>query len=344
MPSGTAVPAGFKPYSVTYVSSSTGYILGAAPCSHAPCTSLVRTTDGGASWHGVPAPVVISTGGSGGPYVARPDAVRDVRFASPTDGWAFGGALYATHDGAAHWHKISLPGSVLDLETGGTTAYAVVASCDSSGRSCQNEHLYATPVGRDAWVRIPAATGTGTVTGSGGELSIAGGHAMALLGTKLFVRTSTGWTPSTPCTSKVSGGAVDSISASASGSALFALCPAGAGLGHLYVDVYRSTDGGQQWSRRAHGVNTTDAAHSLTAASPTTLALATSSIDLRGALSVSWDGGASWHNAVAPDLSQGWRYVGARGATSLVALPGKPTGSIYSSSDGGHSWHAQRVG
>ena len=44
------VPAGFTVHDLTFVSEDQGWALGTAPCSSKPCTSLVRTSDGGRSW------------------------------------------------------------------------------------------------------------------------------------------------------------------------------------------------------------------------------------------------------------------------------------------------------
>ncbi len=39
------------PVSATFVSTDDGWALGTAPCSHKPCTSIVRTRNGGRTWH-----------------------------------------------------------------------------------------------------------------------------------------------------------------------------------------------------------------------------------------------------------------------------------------------------
>jgi hypothetical protein len=57
-PSGGPVPAGFRAASVTFVSTREAFVLGTAPCKHAPCTSIARTLDRGVSWRGLPAPGV----------------------------------------------------------------------------------------------------------------------------------------------------------------------------------------------------------------------------------------------------------------------------------------------
>jgi hypothetical protein len=45
-------------HDLTFVSDDQGWALGTAPCSSNPCTSLVRTSDGGRSWVGIRPPVV----------------------------------------------------------------------------------------------------------------------------------------------------------------------------------------------------------------------------------------------------------------------------------------------
>ena len=55
-PSGGQVPAGAAPASVSFVSSSTAFVLGSTRCGHAPCTLVLRTRDRGRSWSRVSAP------------------------------------------------------------------------------------------------------------------------------------------------------------------------------------------------------------------------------------------------------------------------------------------------
>src|SRR5262249_43540441 len=67
-PAGGPVPPGFVATSVTLVSTQEAFVLGTAPCAHAPCTSILRTLDRGATWRGLPAPVapIGHPGGSNG--------------------------------------------------------------------------------------------------------------------------------------------------------------------------------------------------------------------------------------------------------------------------------------
>jgi hypothetical protein len=107
-PSGGPVPAGFRAASVTFVAAREGFVLGTAPCRHAPCTSVVRTRDRGVSWRGLPAPVVPL----GEPGVTGP-AVWGIRFAAPEQGFVFGNGLWVTTDGGEHWSVAAYPGGAV---------------------------------------------------------------------------------------------------------------------------------------------------------------------------------------------------------------------------------------
>jgi len=101
-PPGGPVPGGFTATSVTFVSAQQAFVLGTAPCSSAVCTSIVRTLDRGASWRGLPAPVVplSAPGGTG---------VWGIRFATPEHGFVFGDGLWETSDGGQHWASAAYP-------------------------------------------------------------------------------------------------------------------------------------------------------------------------------------------------------------------------------------------
>ncbi|HVT66665.1 MAG TPA: hypothetical protein VHF26_02875, partial [Trebonia sp.] len=111
------LPPDFSPSSVTWDSTSTGWVIGPAGtpghCANSNpdiCTSIARTDDGGQTWQGLPAPPV------GGPMAAT--GVTGLRFLNAAYGWAFGPELWATDDGGQTWHKVNTSGSsVTDLET-----------------------------------------------------------------------------------------------------------------------------------------------------------------------------------------------------------------------------------
>ena len=156
-PAGGPVPAGFEPSSVTFVSPTEGWVLGTAPCSSAPCTSILRTLDAGATWQGIPAPrTALSEGVSQNPG----SGVSQLRFANPSDGWAFGPDLWATHDGGSTWQAVTLPGvpagsTVMALEASAGTVTAVVTDGDG------NLRIESSPVGQDAWALSPVSVPIG---------------------------------------------------------------------------------------------------------------------------------------------------------------------------------------
>lgn len=130
--------------SVTAISADTFWMLGTAPCEDPPCTSIVATTRGGrgAAFFGLPAPrAPLSIEDSGRRGVA------DLRFANDHDGFAFGPDLYVTHDGAATWARVEVPGKIEALEAAAGRAFAVVAR---GGRTS----LMSTEVSSDGWRRV----------------------------------------------------------------------------------------------------------------------------------------------------------------------------------------------
>jgi photosystem II stability/assembly factor-like uncharacterized protein len=112
IPVGGPVPPGFQPQSFTAISEYTWWLMGPAPCSSPPCTSIVRTVNGGASFVGLPAP--------------RTDQVSQLRFADESDGYAFGDQLWSTHDGGENWAQVPMPGSVDQLAAANGYVYALV--------------------------------------------------------------------------------------------------------------------------------------------------------------------------------------------------------------------------
>lgn len=99
-PVGGPVPSGFRAASVTFVNEQDGWVLGTAPCHRFPCTSVLRTTDGGATWRGIPAPVAPLRTPS-----EQAGSVGQLRFADRFNGFADGVGLWVTHDGGAHWRQ-----------------------------------------------------------------------------------------------------------------------------------------------------------------------------------------------------------------------------------------------
>jgi hypothetical protein len=154
--------------SASFVTASTGWLLGLQQCHQPGCSwlRLRKTTDGGRRWSAVPAPPA--------PYESQGstvpgDSVSGVRFANSSDGWAFGPGLWATHDGGMTWHQVSTHGEyVQSLETAGGRALAAFSHCAPEQDNCTGFQVYSSEVGSDRWLPVAGATsqndGPGIVT------------------------------------------------------------------------------------------------------------------------------------------------------------------------------------
>ena len=160
-PPGGAVPLGFQVSDLTFVSPDEGWALGTATCTKKPCTSMVRTTDGGKTWRGIPAPVAGLQGVDG----CTSACVDGVRFANPLIGYVFGAdVLYETSDGGAHWADVS--GGAVALEISGGTALRVMTANSCSPPGC-SYLVQTSPIGSTTWHTVLTAKTAGTSVAAG---------------------------------------------------------------------------------------------------------------------------------------------------------------------------------
>jgi photosystem II stability/assembly factor-like uncharacterized protein len=321
---GAAVPEDFQPASVTFVSADQGFVLGTSRCSEAPCTSMVATDDGGETWRGLPAPAAPLASALDDPDPdGEPDAVSRVRFGDHLDGWAFGPALWATHDGGAHWAEQHLDGAVVDLASSDGVTYAVVTSCPS-GACEQGAALYRTDADADDWqvvdgVSLPAEGGTIELHGRAawfvGPSTSDGGGA-----TFLSSPDGTSWTQrDDPCSSD--DAFLDAV-APVDSTHLFLLCVNDPGAGSQGKSVRASDDAGAT-SEAAGSPDRSGIATGLAAADADHVAVAARS----GASFIfgSDDGGRSWATALElADGGAGLRDLGFTTATQGVVISGQP--------------------
>jgi len=151
---GGPVPDGFQGYELTWVSADEGWALGTAPCTTLPCTSIVRTTDGGQHWIGLPTPKA---------FLLQHDncnigcsVVSSIRFVSPEVGYVFGpNAFYLTTDGGETWQ--SEPGNALGLELAGSKVVRLSTPQPYCAPGCKYE-IQRADVGSTSWqtVTLPA--------------------------------------------------------------------------------------------------------------------------------------------------------------------------------------------
>jgi hypothetical protein len=106
------------PTAVSFVSPSTGWVLGARGESR---VSLLRaTSNGGRTWRSLPAPPFSSSRF----FNVGKNGASDLDFADAKNGYAFGPALYETHDGGVSWTQAAL-GGVEELATGAGYVFAI---------------------------------------------------------------------------------------------------------------------------------------------------------------------------------------------------------------------------
>jgi photosystem II stability/assembly factor-like uncharacterized protein len=339
-PVGGPVPPGFEPSSVTFVSLSEGWVLGTAPCSSVPCTapgghapnaSILRTTDGGRTWLGIPvSPTALSAAISQNPG----SGVSQLRFADPSNGWAFGPDLWATHDGGASWQAVSLPGvpsggTVMALEAAAGTVTAVVT--DGSRLAIETS-----PVGQDAWAPAPVSVPIGAGPVPSAQLVLQGSSGWlvevdrtVIGGARLRAGQWQAWTP--PC---LTGGGPVTLAAS-SPVDLVADCSLGIWTGtpqgnHLFV----SQDGGTTFSEAPAAIPGDGAA----IASPAPAVAVVGGTDLVA----TFDGGRTWTTVYRPTTTggSGFGFVGFTSPLQGVAVTGQPGqgSTLLVTRDGGHTW------
>lgn len=332
LPEGTAsLPSQFKPYSVSTVATTT-YVIGSSnSCDGANCAALVRSTNNRQSWLTVPAPKAPTASSTAAPTTTPDGTVREVRFATQANGWAYGGALYSTHNGGTTWHSQSVGGAVLDMAIKGGKAYALVSRCTSS---CDQVVMLATDIHQDNWAPV-----AGVQAGSASGQLAFGQGGIAQVGNRTYTYRSQQWhSAAAPCQNTPR-----SVTASASSARLFALCPTGdAGAGSASYTTRYSDDNGQTWNdASANSLRLSNAQQTtFAAANSRTLMVGDSDPSIGSpSLQLSQDAGSSY-STVGPERTDGWRYVGAVTSNRLVALPATPDGKLYVSNDAGSDWQS----
>ena len=318
-----AAPPGFAPQSVTFVSPTDGFTLGAAPCANGSCATLVATSDGGKTWHAV--------GQLSPSLVGDNPAITKVRFATSRDGWVFGPQLWSTHDGGKTWRQITEPQPVKDVEAAGGVAYALVG-----------DQLLRTPVAADSWQLVRQVGQAATIALHGHAIWVAraGGPGSAKL---LTSSDGAAWqTLADPCAKLGSDWALSAV-APVTTTHVYLLCAGGAGAGSESKKVMFSTDAGQTANATATDPPRGGIANGIAAASDSVVAVSASS----GASEVyrSGDAGKTRQSPLQQgDGGVGYFDVGFTTATQGVAVYGQasktgvPAPELLMTHDAGATW------
>jgi hypothetical protein len=320
-PASGPVPAGFEPQSFTAISELTWWVMGTAPCSQPPCTSIVRTTDGGVSFVGIPAPRApwTSSASAGG--------VSQLRFADAENGFAYGGALFVTHDAGRTWRALDLGGAVDELAIAAGRTYAIVAPPGGGER-----RLMSALVGQDAWTVVSAA---GAVADSlwarGNDVFVQPtdrGDVLVSHDQGIQFARYPSPSPGLGCDFEELAPRV-----------VWAHCPTG-----TLSSVWRSTDGGATFQLAAGGTPGIGGIGGLANSAAFAAASATTAVVGDQQLYRTADGGESYTPTTGPTGITSWQYLGFTDATHGVALGAAGSQErLYYTTDGGASYHAVAI-
>jgi hypothetical protein len=344
------VPPNFQPTSATFAGTNTGWVIGQAgspgQCASPYCTSVARTTDAGQTWTGVPAPMTGAPKGASG--------VGQIRFLNDKDGWAFGPQLFATTDGGKTWTAQGTNGRVTALETVGTRAFAIFATCTGTGTQfaaqCTSFSLYSTAAGQDGWTRVSGAADLS----NGGEygsaslvLTSSQGYLLAPDGSvyagpvdgsgpwKQVSSSPAGTISCTPGAAQADGQPSGALLTTANQAGLVLACtlPGGG------AQVFTSADEGGTWQQAA----TVSGGRVTTAATQSGGLIVLSTSD---GIQVSRDNGKTWqvvaNGTAGPPGGFGW--VGMTSGSQGVALPADPfQHTVWFTFDSGQTWRPLAV-
>ncbi len=340
VPSRGPVPARFAATSVTFVSADEAFVLGTAPCAHAPCTAVVRTLDRGQSWVGLPAPAEPV----GQPGLAGPPAVWGIRFATPEHGFVFGDGLWETTDGGDRWIRDAQPGgSILSLAVAGGQVLALTARCTPGGGCAQPAVLQRRALGGGLWTAVNKIA-VGNVIDSNDLIATQAGVAALVNGRDVLVTGDGGMTFTInplPCPASAQRPSV----AVTSPYGLALLCTGEGYTGHTTKRVYVSRDDGARWAQAGTPSPDGDAG---TIAATTTGQVAIATESAASWLFYSGDAGSSWRIVNEQyDGGAGWADLGFTTATDGVVVHGPANGDgnstgrpgqLFLTSDGGTTW------
>jgi hypothetical protein len=337
-PAGGPVPGGFAATSVTFVSTDEGFVLGTAPCASKPCTSIVRTLDRGATWVGLPAPVVPL----GDPYTTsgQPEA-WGIRFADPSVGFVFGNGLWETTDGGEHWTSVAGPGgSIADLEVIDGQLLALTDNCSGPSGCSQSETLHHRALDGGSWSVVTQVTDARVIATQARVAAVLDGSAVVVTGDGGLTFAVRG----TPCAAPATAGSSVAVTGPDS---LALLCAGGAAAGSVQKTVYVSDDLGAHWTKAGSPPLGGDP-WGISAGTPARLVVGAAS-------GASWlydsaDGGAQWSTGYqALDGGAGFNDLGFTTTTNGVAVlgPAYTDGNTYGTpgqllltGNGGASWQA----
>lgn len=328
-----------QPLSLTATGNSYQWVLAKTPnsgkdCAFKECASIFATSSHSATWTDVgqlPAPPAAS---SDAPTDVSVSQLRFTKRNDTTyDGWAYGSALWSTHDSGQSWSPSgSWNGKVTALESWGTDVYAAVSS---SAPGDDTATLYRSPTSSDDWAPVQVSANGLTsidalVTATGVVALIDGGQQHP---TVYLSRTgdSNDWQQSRPCPPGTNPSALSSAGDASGTGAIWVTCQ---GLSDATIRV---TDTSQLGTWTAVPNDSFPVTVSVAAMSPTVAFVAGDKVN--GIQQVPTTGSptlVSNIGAVAPVM------FGFTNQSTGYLLDSD--GSILSTTDGGQTWRPYAVG
>lgn len=346
-PGGPPVPAGFRAADLSFVSAGTGWALGTAPCSTAPCTSLLRTDDGGRTWYGGPAPVAYLPALDHSQACGTSGCISGLRFANSEVGYAYGPALLMTTDGGATWQRQTAP-PVLALEAARGTVLRVVTNTPGCPPYCSTV-VQRAAVGGHTWTSVytpPVRAGDVELLRQGGQVALlvkgnlAGGSGDARTAFSVSRDGGTTWTDRPdPCSPGTSNDPAESDAVSgafAPDGTLVVLCRVRSQARTPPNTVVRSSDAGLSFS--APVVAPRDVV-SVAAATADRWVVETASGGY-DTLRLTTDGGRSWHD-VAQQGGVGNSFLAFTTALTAHWVGAQP--AVWVTTDGGRTWRSSAL-
>jgi photosystem II stability/assembly factor-like uncharacterized protein len=262
--------------------------------------------------------------------------VHEIRFANLNDGWAFGPDLWATHDGGAHWTRVSNMDSgepVMALEAASGLVHAAVLG--GGGMSIRTS-----PVDTDAWRASPTIVpaGAGPVPNAQLVLHDKVGWLVAVNrtvtgGARLEAG---GWMPWPPPCADAGGPAVLAASTALD---VVALCEEGLWNDRPQVErVYLSADGGTTFQPVANPVPM--GIEEAASPAPKGVVIAGFAADATGTLIATADGGTTWKTVHREPAGGGWADLGfTNSQQGVVIRRNEQSGKLLMTVNGGSTWN-----
>lgn len=276
--------------------------------------------------------------------------ITEIRFATPTVGWAFEPGLFRTANGGKTWKSMPIPGhgkQVLDLAVTSDAAYVIVSLCAFEAGICGGKPLTAwrTNLARTSWTQLPVslhANSAANISAYGRTVYAVNSLLNGPHPAQLYASTDGGHHFSTrhvPCSSAELHNLIQAVPYSATKAAF--LCDGNPGFGKAVKAVYRSADTGKT-DTYAGTMSLWGIQAELTVSPSGNLAVATwsigSFIDINDTPGTIWhqiigsgDGGAGFNDITYVSKRVAWVVYGPADMFSGY-------GQIYKTSDAGRHW------